>query len=214
VRFQNRRRRPRQRPAPRRSNFRLSHQDFSSARISSPRRFFFHYPAVKCIETAGRVNDHRDQLTGRAAFLQPPKWGAILHDQLSETGSSLPPHMDGFYALRPGTPQAGLHHPVPQRLAAHQQSLLRPSAQRPRWARSPHSVAAPGSKSSAPTARLTCGWIVRPRPTMKPDISTLLKPDILILQRHFLRSSWHASNLPVKCDIQEVPTTHRRGAHS
>jgi len=76
------------------------------------------------IETAGGVIDHRNQLAGRATLLQPTKRGAILHHQLPETGSPLPPHMDGLYALRARAPQAGLHHPLPQRLAAHRQSFL------------------------------------------------------------------------------------------
>src|SRR6202049_3338809 len=71
------------------------------------------------IETAGGVVDHRNQLASRPALLQPTKRGAILHDQLAKTGAALPPHMDGLYALCARAPQAGLHHPLAQRLAAH-----------------------------------------------------------------------------------------------
>src|SRR5450755_595512 len=76
------------------------------------------------IETAGGVIDHRNQLTSRPALFQPTERGAILHHQLSETGAAFPPHMDGLYALRARTPQAGLHHPLAQRLAAHRPTLL------------------------------------------------------------------------------------------
>src|ERR1700676_4957662 len=71
------------------------------------------------IETAGGVIDHRNKPTGRATLLQPTKRGAILHHQLSETGAPLAPHMHGLYAFPAGPPQAGLHHPLPQRLPAH-----------------------------------------------------------------------------------------------
>src|SRR6266581_6625060 len=73
---------------------------------------------------AGGVIDQGDQLTSRAAVLQPTKRGAILHHQLSETGSALTPYMDGLHALRARAPQAGLGHPLPQRLAANPQPLL------------------------------------------------------------------------------------------
>src|SRR5258707_4167660 len=76
------------------------------------------------IETAGGVIDHRNQLTSRTTLLQPTNRRAILHHQLSETAPPLPPHMDGLYALRARAPQAGLHHPLAQRFAAHRQSLL------------------------------------------------------------------------------------------
>src|SRR6202051_2598072 len=54
------------------------------------------------IETAGGVIDHRDQLTSRAALLQPTKRRAILHHQLPETDPSLPPHTGGLSAWRGG----------------------------------------------------------------------------------------------------------------
>src|SRR6202045_1127822 len=59
-----------------------------------------------CIETAGGIIDHRNQLTSRPKPLQPAKRRTILHHQLSETGAALAPHMDGLYALRAGAPQA------------------------------------------------------------------------------------------------------------
>src|SRR5258707_15254266 len=58
------------------------------------------------IETAGGVIDHRDQLTSRAALLQPTKRRAILHHQLPETGTPFPPHMDGLYALCARAPRS------------------------------------------------------------------------------------------------------------
>src|ERR1700687_3860079 len=76
------------------------------------------------IETAGGVIDHRNQLTSRPALLEPSKRRAILHHQLTETGSSLAPHMHGLHALGARTPQGRLGHPLPQRLPAHRKTLL------------------------------------------------------------------------------------------
>jgi hypothetical protein len=43
--------------------------------------------------TAGII-DHGDQLTSRAALLQPTKRGAILHHHLSKTGPPFAPHVN------------------------------------------------------------------------------------------------------------------------
>src|SRR6267143_1407711 len=70
-------------------------------------------------ELAGGVIDQGDQLTSRAALLQPSERRAILHHQLSKTGSSLPPHIDLFHALPVWAPDGRLGHPLPQGLPAH-----------------------------------------------------------------------------------------------
>src|SRR6266446_4439528 len=69
------------------------------------RRVVFCEPGI---ETAGGVIDHRNQLTGRATLLQPPKRGAILHHQLSETGSPLPPDVIFFTRWQRGRQKAAL----------------------------------------------------------------------------------------------------------
>ncbi len=69
--------------------------------------------------------------------------------------------MDGLYALRAGTTS----WPSPSTCAASPGSPAippGPSAWRPGWVRSPRSVAAPGAKSSAPSAPLICGLIAVP----------------------------------------------------
>src|SRR5487761_897854 len=75
-------------------------------------------------DAAGGVIDQSDQLTGRTALLQPTEGRAILHHQLSKTGSSLSPHMDLFHSLAARAPQGRLGHPLPQRLSAHRQAIF------------------------------------------------------------------------------------------
>jgi hypothetical protein len=68
--------------------------------------------AETCPDAAGSIVDQCDQLAGRAAVLQPAEGGTVLHNQLSEAGPALPPHMDALHALRARAPQA-LRHPLP-----------------------------------------------------------------------------------------------------
>src|ERR1700674_5469771 len=65
-------------------------------------------------ELAGGVIDQGDPLTSRTALLQPTERGAILHHQLSKTGSALPPHIDLFHPLATRAPEGALRHPLPQ----------------------------------------------------------------------------------------------------
>src|ERR1700691_1174949 len=59
------------------------------------------------------IIDQGNQLTVACAVLLRPKGGAILHYQLSKTGSSLTPHMNLFHPLLSRMPEARLRHPLP-----------------------------------------------------------------------------------------------------
>jgi len=75
-------------------------------------------------DAAGGVIDLRDQMTGRTAIFQPAIGRAVLDHQFAEAGPPLAPHMHGFHPLSARTPQFGLAHPLPQRLAAHRQTVF------------------------------------------------------------------------------------------
>src|SRR5260370_33906178 len=79
----------------------------------------------KPFKSTGGTIDKRDEVTGRAALLQPEERRTILHYQLSKPSPPLAPHMHSLYTFRPWPPQSALGHPLSQGLAAHHQALLR-----------------------------------------------------------------------------------------
>src|SRR5208282_2204686 len=125
---------------------------------------------------AGGVVDHRDQVAGGTAILQPVERRAVHHHQFAERGTTRAPHVHQLHSPATCLPQSSSTHPLPQGLPAHTQPVLRQMLGRER--RTETQIRRQPQPSQTALLEVCGNLAIRgtsPQPVYQPAISHLAK---------------------------------------